>query len=393
MLKLSYLDTIKVSKNSFHRFILNIFLFFALLTPADVFGIKLIALIILILSNIKVIYNFLFKRENFYFLFFLVLFPFFLVLISYVKTLYFVETIRYFYIFSYLLLIPICDYRKIDYKKSFMNILTVLALVITISAFLDLAKIIPINNNLLLNFLNNNGEAQISVSPYAIFHYVLFLNASPLLIVSFCYFIFKGNYNIAVVHFFALLFSGTRANIYLALFTLAVYLFFNQKLNVLKPFLLIILTILIIKYGNELLFRFRTINWAKTTGDDIRNRTFQSICMVLKENPISIFLGMGARSYYYNYGRLEWVNESELTYLELLRQVGVVGFIPLMIFFIRPLCKLFMKPQFFAVCLGYCLYLVKCMFDPFLFNSTGFILVTLMYWEFFLDSKENVIDI
>ncbi|MEQ2878460.1 O-antigen ligase family protein [Enterococcus asini] len=376
------ISTIKIDKNTFHKVLFSVFLFFALFTPSDSLGIKLVSFIILLLLNIGVLINFFLRKKNLYFLFFIVIFPLILSCISLLKNPDIIETIKYFYIFSYLLLIPICKKRNINYTAVFINILNILSLIIVFSSLLDAVGVLSIASNPLLTFLQVRREAQISVSQYAIFYYVIFLNASPLILVSLSYHLFKKNTIWSALSFLALLFSGTRANIYFGLIVLGVFLFVNKKIKFIKPLLFTVLVVLVIRYSSYLIGKIEVINWAKSSGDNIRSLNIQSILDVLDRNPIGYIFGLGARTFYYSSGRMDYVNESELTYLELLRQIGLIGLVPLIYFWVKPLVAFIRNKCNFWLLLSFSLYLVKSAIDPFLFTSTGFLLVTLVYFEY-----------
>ena len=375
-------STIRLDKNTIHKVIFSVFLFFALFTPSDSLGIKLSSFIILLLMNISVLLNFLLNKKNLYFLFFIVIFPLLLGCISLLKNPNIVETIRYFYIFFYLLLIPICQKRDINYASVFIRILNILTLIIVLSSLFDAVGILSIANNPLLTFLQERGEAKISVSQYAIFYYVVFLNASPLILIAFSYHLFKGNKIWSVLNLLALMFSGTRANIYFGLMVLGIYIFFNSKLKFAKPLILTILILLLIRYSGTFFEKVEVINWAKSSGDNIRSLNINSIFEELNKNPIGYIFGLGARTFYFSTGRMKYVNESELTYLELLRQIGLVGLLPLIYFWLKPLFFFIKNKRNFWLIVSFALYLVKSAIDPFLFTSTGFLLVTLVYFEY-----------
>ncbi|MDT2634764.1 O-antigen ligase family protein [Enterococcus dongliensis] len=373
---------IKIGINTFHKTLFLLFLFFALLTPADYFGFKLVSFVAIMFFNIDIILDFISKKKNFYFFFFTIIFPFCLFIFSVIRTYNFIETIKYLYIFTYIFLIPICEERKIDYTKMFMIIVNFLSVIIVASSVLDKIGIIPIAANPLLMFLNDTGEAQISVSPYAMFHYVLFLNASPLILISFSYFLFNKKIFLSVLNFLALIFSGTRANIYLGLIALLIFIFFEGSIKLLKPFLIALVVLIVFLFSGTFIEKVATINWAKNTGDQIRSLNAQSILDTLNKNPSNYLWGTGIRTYYFSLGRNDFINDSELTYLELLRQTGLIGLIPLLIFLLRPLIAFIKNGKYFWLVTGYSLYLMKCIIDPFLFTSTGFLLITLVYFEF-----------
>lgn len=379
---MNFLD-LKIKRKNITNYLLNFFVFSAVLLPAGTYNLKIISLVLLVLFNIKVIISFFLRKSNVLYLLFIIIFPILLILISLPKNNNIFELIRYFYIFSYLLVIPIVEKWRLDFKKILMTALTILALIIVISALLDFSGIITVNSNPILNFIKLHGEGQISVSQYAIFRYVIFLNASPLILISFSYFLFEGGHLfLAAINFLALAFSGTRANIYLSFVVIGIYILFNNKNIILKIFILIASFLMIIQYFQLAVEKISTISWAKESGDEIRRLTMKSIIDSLNSKIENYIFGMGARTFYFNYGRGYLVNESELTYLELLRQIGLIGLIPFMIFIGKPLINFFKLKDLRWLFLSYSLYLIKCFFDPFLFTSTGFMLIILVYVEY-----------
>ncbi|WP_429967937.1 O-antigen ligase family protein [Enterococcus sp. AZ046] len=372
----------KLGFNDFNKYMIIFFLFFALLTPADSLKLKLLSFVCILIININKILSFLTMKKNLFYTFFIVIFPFMLFVLSSLKNQDWIELVKFFYIFSYLLLIPICEYRGINLLKYFIYVLNVIAFIIVVSAILDSVGILTINTNPLLMFLNDAGEAQISVSQFAIFHYVIFLNASPLVLISFSYYLFKRNYSLALIHFLALIWSGTRANIYLGIAMILLYIFFDKRIRIMKPLLVLSLIIIVILYGRGFYERVTRINWAKSYGDEIRSLNLESIKLAMNNSWANYIFGMGARSYYFSYARNELINQSELSYVELLRQIGLIGLVPFMSFLIKPIYRLLTNKNFTWLALSFALYLIKCYFDPFLFTSTGFILIAVVYFEY-----------
>ncbi|MGC6769605.1 O-antigen ligase family protein [Enterococcus sp. LJL51] len=374
------LENIRFGKRSIQKLLISLFLFFAVFTPADSLNLKLFFFSIILLINISLFLDFYRKKENLYLLFYTLIFPAILFIVSLILTGNFSDTLKYFYVFTYLLLIPIVERYKIDYIKIFMNCLNIISLTIVLSSLLDLLGILSIYVNPLLQFLSTNGEAQISLSMYAIFKYVLFLKGSPLLIISLCYYTWHYRLGWATVSFLGLILSGTRANIYMALMAIVVLAFINNRSRWLKPIFLIVLILIVILFGGNFIDKVETINWAKSTGDSIRELNAQSILLSMKSNPLSYFIGNGAMSAYYGLGRGEYLMTSELSYLELFRQTGLLGIIPFGLFLLRPLATFVVKKNSWLL-IGYSFYLIKCVFDPFLFTSTGFLLYVLVYYE------------
>lgn len=374
------LKNIRFGKRSIQKLLVSLFLLFATLTPADSLNLKLLFFCMILGANVITFVNFYSKKNNLYLTFYTFIFPCVLFVISLILTGNFSDTLRYFYVFLYLLLIPVLEKYKIDYLKIFLVCLNIVASVIVVSSLLDLLGIVSIYVNPLLQFLSLNGEAQVSSSIYAIFKYVIFLKGSPLLIISLCYYMWHYKLSLSMLSFLGLILSGTRANIYVAIVAVVIVIFINNKNKWLKPIFLGILFLLILLFGHSFFEKIQTINWAKATGDNIRGDNATSIMESMKNNPLAYFIGNGAMSEYFGVGRGEYIITSELSYLEYFRQTGLLGTIPFAVFLLKPIAKFLMNKKYWLF-IGYSLYLIKCIFDPFLFTSTGFLLYVLVYYE------------
>lgn len=375
---------LKESNNTFSqitKLLVVVLIFVTIFFPSDLFGMKKISLILILVINFPIILSFFLLKKNIKYLFLIVLSPILLYLISLLTYFNPIENLKYFYVYSYLWIVPVFIEFDIDFKKYFMLSLNLMTFIILISVVLDVTTIYNVHNNLILNYLNDSGNAKISTSTNAIFHYVLFFNTSPLLIVLMLYQVNTKKYFMSILTLLALFFTGTRANIYTAVICFIVYYLFYEK-SILKKctvFLISILSLFVFKEG--LLERIWRINDAKSYGDEIRRLTMYSIKEDIQTgNLFHKIFGKGPSKPYFNYGRMEISQFSELSYMELLRQIGYFGSFLFLIlicdFFVRLMKN---KKYWLAISLGS--YLTTAIVDPFLFTSTGFILYSLCYFE------------
>lgn len=361
-------------------FSLVVFLtFFTILTPRDMLGLKKFFLGLTLLFNFGTIICGV-KRNPAIFYFAIVLPTLMFFLTSLVSGLW-VEAISYLYPFVYVLLVfPILKF-DINIEKITLYVGKIMAIVIVLSCFLDLFSIMDIYSNPLLIWLNSNGEAKISKSAYAMFYYVIFFNASPILFFNLVHYIQKkSKLNIALI-FMALLFTGTRINIILgtAILIYAI-LFYTNKATFKIVFLLaIIFTVLF--FGNDILFRINQLFEVKSGGDSVRLGTITSIINALNSEKLYWLTGMGFGSTYYNVGRFAYVATSELSYLEFVREIGILFSVVVFSFLLYPLIKLYRKDKFSF--LFYASYLFAGAFEPFIFTSTGFFVIMLMYTKLY----------
>lgn len=362
----------------FNSILVALFIFLAILMPADHLNVKIFVFALLLMVNIKTIVDFLLDRRHLYYAFFTVIFPLCIFLLSIVHAPVQI-TVSKLYVFSYMWLLPIIVKYKINYLNYILNTLMILSLIICTSALLDMLGVLSISANPLLMYFHMAGEAQISTSVNAIFYYVIFLNGSPLILALLLYSLFKEKWFWSIISFAALLLSGTRANIYEALFFTVLYFLFLVHNKMIKKAAWIIMILLIVRYFNAFKARIININEAKTTGDSIRTSNIKDILYSMQKNPLSYLIGNGVGSRYFSEARQEWLPDSELSYLEFFRQTGIIGLSLFIYFLLNPLKSLLQYKNIRWLAFFYLGFLAISFIDPFLFTSTGFIIYLLVY--------------
>lgn len=176
---------------------------------------------------------------------------------------------------------------------------------------------------------------------------------------------------------FAILFSGTRANIYLLLVVVLAYAVVYEKYTYRRYCILfLILAMLcmllpfIISFISD---KIDTINSVKSFGDNIRReRTFSAIRLIFDDFKI-FTIGMGAGVPFYANGILNF--GSEVSYIELWRVSGLFSLFFMSLLLISLLVKTIKNP----VVISYVAYLTVCFVDPFLMTSTGFLMIMYMF--------------
>ena len=361
----------KISKSSWDVMLMFFVFFTALITPRDTLGLKKISLLIAIIYYFPEIVKGYKKNVKLFLI--SMLFPFFLYLISVIHIEKIFEPLTFVYFWAYIpLLFPVL-HRNIDIKKIFLYVIDIMTWIIFFSALLDMTGIIKISQNQLLQWMNMNGEAQISCSPYAIGYYVLFLKASPVLLYGLMVSLERKKYIKSLIQFLAVVFTGTRANIYLAILMAAFYFIYMEENKVAKIIMFAVSVTLCVVYGRNIINKIATINWAKSEGDNIRMQNIISIFNAMKEDPINFFIGMGFASKYYSLGRKAYIADSELSYLEMIREIGLVFGSIMLIFLIYPIKSLYKK--YTTECILWMCYLMEGVLEPFIFTSTGYIVI------------------
>lgn len=355
------------------------------MTPRDYLGIKKLFLFIFLLYNLGLLIDS--YRKNRFLFSETILIPAVLYLISVILVGKVFEPLTYLYSYLYFGLIFVLLKYHIDIWGIIRRTVNIMAGIIVISALLDFFSFIPIEENLLLVWLKEHGEAQISASHAAIAYYVLFFKASPLLLYNLVYYLKNRRYMMSIFVFSALLFSGTRANIGMGIFMIVGNFLFVERRRVWRLFSLFLMIAMLISVSEYAVNKINVINTAKSDGDSVRIETVKSIKDVMKSSPDYFITGMGYGSVYYSTGREELVDSSEMSYFELYRQTGLFFGTVILLFTLYPLAVLRRSDR--ALFLFYMGYLTEGFFEPFIYTSTGLFVVSCIYLEVYKQKRRE----
>ena len=174
--------------------------------------------------------------------------------------------------------------------------------------------------------------------------------------------------------------SGTRSTMLLPFFMLGVVLFDRvTQTRRLKYFLYPALTIfaiaflmLVLMLASEQGEKSNTIKFAHLT----------SYAQLFADNPLYLLWGQGPGTWFYSSGFGAMTDETEWTYMELLRNYGLLC-IPMLYVYVLPLFRLWPHIRtnnftFGIFCTYFC-YLVIAGTNPLLMSSTGIIMVLMAY--------------
>jgi len=380
-----------VVRKSINSFLLTGLVVFSLLTPADSLGFKKIFLGLVLFFNFDVIINGYIKSPKFAFI--TVFIPIYILCISLIFKCSLSIIVSGVYIFAYLPIAFVIEKQKFDISSIVIVSTNIIAFIIVFSAFLDFIGIVSIYSNPILYWLRTNSEAQISKSQYAMFLYVIFLKASPILLYNFVHYLKNRRYVLAIYIFLAVIFTGTRANIFTCAFILLVYILLYEPKNWIKYIALLMFGTISIRYGTQIMDKIYTIFWAKSKGDSIRIDTIKYVLIAINQKWYYWITGMGVGSEYYikSEKRSGFVITSELSYLEYIRTCGLIVAGCVFYFIAKPLRYLFKKEK--SIFLFYISYLVQGCFEPFIFTSTGFFVIMLMYVQMKNQNSERLNDV
>jgi len=372
--------TYKNKKYSLNSILLTLLVWSIACFAYDKYNIKILLLFITLAYNLETIVNDVINfRKNKIIIIFAIIFPIYLIVTSVlVRGGYFVDAVKGVYVCFFLLLVLVLEKEEFDICEALYQILSLLAIMVVVIGLLDLFEISDIYTNPLVLFLEDIGEGMISRSHNAIFYYVIFIKTSPFFIFNLIYCLEKKRYYMAAISVWAIMWTGTRAIIYLSLILIVVYYIFVVK-NKSKSLMFLFIAAIVVIFGYEFFInKVEIINFAKNEGDNVRSLIIPSIIKALNENRLYWIFGMGIGSKYYSLGRRAYLYGEEIAYVEFLRCYGLIACSILAIFLILPIKKIF-KSDYKWVLLPYFAFLINSTVDPFLFTSTSFLMYLVVY--------------
>lgn len=397
--------------NKILNFIISFLIFVCIFDPADkLFSLKiplfLLSIILTILISVEQKKAILVDKKLFnYFTIFSVILP----LLSFVIYLTFFTHISNFGGFSsfktylFLSFIFVIYYAKIDTIKILNTFLTLLALTIIVFYYLvNFSSIFQV----LFDFGKKYVIYTISYSANWLTHesyYRIYFWTSPLLILSVTYYAFRAlkyksikYFIICFINCYGMYLSGSRVNQLMSIMSvlaiLYLYLYYSSRLNryLLIGFTLIILPIIMYKILPYINLLFS----AKELSNAIK-LSYVKDYVDLFDSDIKILLfGQGIGTDFYVSTLKTRMFFTELTYFELFRKFGLIFgsiYILLLLYPCIAFLNLKNKKNFVWLFVSYSFYLVMSFFNPFLFSSSGIIILSVILVTFIsLDKKYSI---
>ncbi|NLM44523.1 MAG: hypothetical protein GX201_11010 [Clostridiales bacterium] len=375
-----------IKKRLINKLLITLFVVVSIMFPNDIYNMKKLIFILLIIVNIKHIMIQIFYRKYRWCLFFGFIFPIGLFLYSVLLTSDLLNSFTRSYPAFLILIVIIIDYYYIDYENILLKSIEVLAIIIILIALLDIINIIDVNSGPIRDFIYAHEIGYIGKSCQYPFYYKIFIKSSPLLV----FLLFKSfndsHHILAAMTTVSLILSGTRANILFSIILLIIFYLNNQSL-ITKCNIIIISIIALVFMLPEFIELFQYIFITKGASSDIvRIGHLQGISELIQNKPSIIITGSGMGSYFYSYGRNAEVNTIELSYIDLWRQMGIFFFILFNIFIISPIFNI--NNSMYKK-MAYMSYLLIAMTNPLLYNSTSFLVYIYMYYRNVTYSKSN----
>lgn len=361
-------------------FLVLIFIFFSVFTPADSLQIKKASLFILLIINPVYLLNRSLNKKYHTLGFHMFIFFPLIILISILSGGNISVTIASSYFVMIAGLNIIIERYKMNYEKYFFGFLTIMIFIIVGSFLLDVFGIFDIYNNSFLMYLNRTGDAMIGKSPIYWSVYILFFKASPLLIFLLAYYLFKRKYLLASFVSVALALTGTRANFFAMFIMLFIFLFIQQKKILLKLIILFlsILTILVLFEPINNYFSYMFVSKTGSTIDKMGD--VKEIFEVFKEYPHTVFFGTGFGSEM-KYGLSHTI--SEVSLIDLWRKIGFFGLLMFLYYIFKPILKIWKSKDSRWVVYSFILYLAISMTNPLFFSSTAYMAYVFIYYKYY----------
>lgn len=366
---------IKISRRNLLVGLLAIYIFVCVFFPLDKYSIKPIAFLLICFAGLPEMIGVLRNRMMSELYAMGVLFPILMIILSLINN----GNIKYAISGSYsaaliLITIPVVALKlEGTYEKILNSFLLFEAIAIILIVFFDLVGVFNVNTvSAFRTFYYEMGMGIMGKSPAYSAYYKVFFNSSPLLI-----FLLDNSWKnkkwiVVILTCFALLFSGTRANLLVMLIYVMWRLIFKTFADKKKQIIVgMIAVVVIMAFAQNLFFGWQQMmNTAGSlSSDTLRAGQLTGLLESLK-NPSTLIMGVGLGTEFYDYGRSEYVSGVELSYFDLLRQIGLVLFIPFMLFVFRPLRQQKIDIGYRAAYLG---YMAIAFTNPLLFTSTAYL--------------------
>lgn len=190
----------------------------------------------------------------------------------------------------------------------------------------------------------------------------------------------KSNLILSIILTLGLFCAGNRACllslvlIYALIF--AQIMWQHKKLRIVLYFLFLIC-------GISFIILLSNVVLEKENSNLVKAGHLQSYIILFFENPFAFILGSGAGSMFYSKGFQKMTALTEITYIEIIRMYGILGASYIMMFFLYPSYKLIRNKkyyhEYYPQAVGLIMYILSSSMNPYLFTSTGMIVIISLY--------------
>lgn len=182
---------------------------------------------------------------------------------------------------------------------------------------------------------------------------------------------------LTIVYFFAFFCSGQRA-MFLGVFAIIMIIGYPK----IKRFKLLQL-IAIIVFFIGLYIAYRAITDPNSNSTGIKFGHIESYIDLFRSHWEYLIFGMGPGAFFYSKGFGEMTSLTEWTYFEIIRMYGFVGLFFFLCLLFTPLVRHNNRKNpikyWQSIVVGYIVFLISCMSDPWLIGSPGLICILFIY--------------
>lgn len=309
-------------------------------------------------------------------------YPIAIILISTIVSGDLLNSIQNTYCCFLILMVFVIKDCKLDYKKMFYAGTWIITILTVCPYILDIIGIIDINqSNFFRDLFYKYDIGLMGKHSSYYLYYSVFLYASPLMIFLFFKKVYEGKKLQAFVALIGIIATGERTPIFFTLLGLYIYIFTlkDKKKRLLIGACTTIVIIFIVALYKDVIWEFlNDIFFVKgSSSNNTRIEHIKSIINLYKDNPYYLIFGMGMGSEFFTSawgGKI--VSSIELSFLDLMRQMGMLLFFPFLLFLIYPIKRIkLLEYEVFS----YVIYLIIAALNPYLFDSTAFLVYTYMY--------------
>jgi hypothetical protein len=331
------------------------------------------------------------------------------------------QLVFYFYLFSILFpLISICIYMFKDgnlenyfgfyYLKSYLfltlvfilyarniNIIKPLSANITVLSLISIFFLLTVfNDPNIFNYWyaigHKYGIFSLSQRTYGNISYnMVYFHTVPLSVVTVSYFTFKVRFTkgfyrllfliLLLINIIGMIVGGSRNSIIMSIFIpILVLYWYSSNKKLILVFILIFLIIILNIFSAEI----KDMIDVNSRSNKIKLGHIRDMFSILS-NANTLLLGQGLGSYYFSIARQKNIYVIELTYLDIFRQYGLIMGLCYLIMFLFPLMKLrlnFNRERHY-IFLAYIGYLIMSISNPFIFSSSGMLVLSIVLHAFF----------
>ena len=366
-------------------------LIFSLKIP--LFTLCLITTLLFNFSNKKLTFN---KELLIYTLCFISI-PFFSICVYFLRDgSYPYEGFSLFKSFILILLTFVFYINKINFIKPLSQILTLLSLVIIFTYVFIFVQVDYYYD--LYTWGNKYGLINIGEREYSgdLTYFSVFYVTSPMIIVSLAYYFdkfLKSSDNtksfyliIVIINFFGMILAGTRNNIIMAIFTpIIIYFLIKRKGYLFKTLIIFSIFFLLLSISNYLFIIFDPSEFS----NNIKLNLIKDYINIFSD-PLNLIFGQGLGSYYFWEAKSLNYFITELTYIEIIRNFGLILGLFMIYLMFYPLSFYFqeyMKSER-SVKIAYFLYLIMAFTNPIYFSSLGIFILSIILANIFINYEK-----